>query len=190
VPAKTAAEYFAYAKANPGKLNFGTSGAGGNTHLAAEWLHGLTRTSVTYVHYKGASPLQIDLTAGRIQATFSTPLTMIPLIKNGTLRALAATSTTRVARLPDIPTLLEQGVAGYDHNFWMGYVAPSATPAAVMSRLNAEFSRVAKAPDIVQKMADEGNQTVGSSTEEFRQYIAAELVRVKKLVQDTGIVPE
>ena len=190
VPVKTAVEYFTYLRANPGKVNFGTSGAGGNTHLAAEWLHSLTKTSVTYVHYKGASPLQTDIMAGRIQATFSTPLTMIPLIRNGTLRALAATSTTRVARLPDVPTLVEQGVAGYDHNFWMGYVAPSATPAAVLAKLNAEFSKVAKAPDIVQKMADEGNQTVGSSVEEFRQYIGAELVRVRKLVQETGIVPE
>jgi len=187
VPAKTASEFIAYARSRPGAINFATSGAGGAPHLAAEWLHSATNTKVTFVHYKGAGPMLLDLVAGRLHATILTPLSAIPYIKNGQLLPLAVTTNVRSALIPDVPTLQEQGVAGYDFSSWLGIFAPAATPSAVVNKLNADFVAVSKRPDVVRRLVDDGGAMVGSSPEELRKTVMLEADRWKKIVKEAGL---
>lgn len=187
LPVKTVTEYIAYARANPGAINFGTSGAGGAVHLPGAWLHNMTGTQATFVHYKGTGPLLPDLVTGRIHATFAFPVATMPFIKTGKLRALGMTSADRFVTLPDIPAVQEQ-VPGFDFTSWLGALAPAKTPPAVVNRLSAEFARMAKDPEIVRKLRDEYYfNAVGSTPEEFRKFMAPQFDVWKKLVRDTGI---
>ena len=187
LPVKTVTEYIAYARANPGKINFGTSGAGGAVHLPGAWLHNMTKTEVTFVHYKGTGQLLPDLVAGRLQATLAFPLATMPFIKAGKLRPLGVTSADRISTLPDIPAVREQ-VPGFDFTSWLGALAPGRTPPAIVNRLSAEFSKMAKDPEITRKMLDEYYfVSVGSTPEEFRKFMAPQFDIWKKLIKDTGI---
>ena len=187
LPAKSVNEYLVYAKANPGKINWATNGAGGVTHLTGAWLHNATHTQVTIVHYKGSASLQLDLNAGRTQVTTTTFLTALPLIKSGKLRALAIASMDRSALLPDLQTIAEQAVPGYDYSSWLGIIAPAGIPPAILAKLSSELSKVAKTAEIAQKLADEGTVMVGSTPEQFRRHIINEINRWQKLVEETGI---
>ena len=184
---KNFADFLGYAKANPGKMNYGTSGAGGVAHLAGAWLAGLTGIKVTFVHYKGAGPLQVDMVAGRVETGAMNVLAALPHIKSGKLVPIALQSDTRSPLLPGIPTVAEQGVAGYNYRGWFGIVAPAATPAAVVNRLSDLFSKTAKSADVAGPLAAEGVDTVGSTPAQFRAMIAAENERWKKLIQENGI---
>ncbi len=187
LPVKTVTEYIAYAKANPGAINFGTSGAGGAVHLPGAWLHHMTGTQATFVHYKGTGPLLPDLVTGRIHATFAFPVATMPFIKTGKLRPLGMTSADRFVTLPDIPAVQEQ-VPGFDFTSWLGALAPAKTPPAVVNRLSAEFARMAKDPEIIRKLRDEYYfNAVGSTPEAFRKFMAPQFDVWKKLVRDTGI---
>ena len=187
LPVKTIKEYIAYARANPGRINFGTPGSGSAPHLGGEWLHSLTGTKATYVHYKGTAQMVLDVVGGRLDATISVPTTLISQVRSGKLRAIAGASIERSSLFPDLPTIAEQAVPGFDYASWLGVVAPAATPAAIVTRLNAELARVARAPDIVQKLAVDGTNAVGGPVEPFRKLIASEVERWRKLVQETGI---
>ena len=187
IPVKTAAEFIAYARANPGKINFATSGAGGAPHLAAEWLHSATHTKVTFVHYKGAGPMLLDLVAGRLHATILTPLSSVPYIKKGELLALAVTTNVRSPLFPNLPTLVEQGVAGYDFSSWLGFFAPAATPPATVARISSDLVMVAKKPDIAKRLVDDGGVMVGSTPEELRLIVTREVERWRRVVQEAGI---
>ena len=187
LPVKTVTEYIAYARANPGVINFGTSGAGGAVHLPGAWLHQMTGTRATFVHYKGTGPLLPDLVAGRIHATFAFPVATMPFIKAGKLRPLSMTSADRFVTLPDIPAVQEQ-VPGFDFTSWLGALAPAKTPPAVVNRLSAEFAKMAKDPEIIRKLRDEYYfNAVGSTPEDFRTFMAPQFEVWKKLVRDTGI---
>ena len=186
VPARTFAEYVAYVKANPGKINMGTSGAGSAPHLAGALLHDMIDGDVTFVHYKGSSQMNIDLAAGRIQANIGI-LAILPFVKAGKLRVLGVTSLTRSRLLPDIPTIAEQGVPGYENVGWSGFVAPARTPAAVINRLNTEFVKVARSQEIADKLAEDNGDPVGSTPEEFGQFIAREAARWQSTVKKAGI---
>ncbi len=187
LPVKSVTEYIAYARANPGAINFGTSGAGGAVHLPGAWLHNMTNTKVTFVHYKGTGPLLPDLVTGRIHATYAFPVATMSFIKSGKLRPLGMTSADRFVTLPDIPAVREQ-VPGFDYTSWLGALAPGRTPTAVVTRLSAEFARMAKDPEIVRKLRDEYYfVAVGSTAEEFRKYMAPQFDIWKNLVRDTGI---
>ena len=186
-PAKSFAEYLAYAKTSPGKLNFGTTGAGSITHLAGAWMHSATGTQATFVHYKGAGPQQLDLVSGRLDATAMGLLVGLPLIKAGKLRALAILNDRRSDLLPGVPTIAEQGIPGYDYPAWLGLLAPAGTPAAVVGRLSENLARVAKSPDVAAKLEAEGGVMIGSTPAQFGQLIVAETARWQKLIQELGI---
>lgn len=186
-PYRTVPEYVAYARAHPGEVNVATNGSGGSPHLNAAWFHNITNTRVTFVHYKAAAAAQTDLMAGRVAVTFTTLLSGLPHIRAGKLRALGIASAERTAMLPGVPTAAEQGVPGYNYASWLGIVAPAATPAPVIDRLNAELVRIAKLPDVMAKLEADGGAMIGSSPQELRQVILAEIARYRKIVGDNGI---
>ena len=186
-PYKNIPEYVAYAKANPGKVNVGTTGSGGSPHLNSAWFHGLTNTQVTFVHYKAAAAGQADLMAGRVDVTFTTALSAIPHLKSGKLKLLGIGNAERSPLLPDALPAVEQGVAGYDYSSIFGIIAPAAVPQPVINRLATELAKVARSPDVAKKLEADGGLMVGSTPAQFRQVIASEIARYKKIVADTGI---
>ena len=186
-PYRTAAEYIAAARARPGELNFGTAGLGGGTHLPGELLHYLTKTKVTFVHYKTPPQRVLDLVAGRIDAAVGSFPLLMPQVRAGKLRAVAVTSNQRVQLTSDIPTLEEQGVPGYDFSSWVGLIAPARTPPAIVNKLNSLFVAAAKDPGVFKKLEADGTIAVAGSPEQFRQFIAAETERWRRLFADTGL---
>lgn len=186
-PARNFAEYVAYAKANPGKINYATVGAGGIAHLGAAWLHSATQVKVTYVFYKGGAALMQDLMKGRVDATSAPLLSVLPLIKAGKLRALGFMNDRASDLLPDTRTVAEQGVPGFNYASWYGLVAPSATPAAIVNKLSANLAIAAKAPEVAVPLEAEGSYMVGSTPAQFRQMLINETVIWKKVVQEAGI---
>jgi tripartite-type tricarboxylate transporter receptor subunit TctC len=188
-PAKSLSEYIAYAKANPEKVNWGTVGAGGVTHLAGALLHNITDSKVTFVHYKGSAPLFADMVAGRLDVSVTTFATAGPFLKSGKLRPLAVTSAVRSKAFPDLPTAAEQGAPGYDFSsvLGMGLVAPRGTPAPIVNKLNAELVKIVRNPAVTSKLEGDGTVMVGNTPEQFRQSLAAEVARWKKVVSEAGI---
>ena len=180
-------ELLAQARANPGKLNYGTASVGGITHLAAEWFKQASGGDITIVLYKGTGPMVTDLLAGRVHMGMGGVLPMRPFMSSGKLRAIGVSGADRIKVLPDMPTLAEQGVTGYDYTFWSGFLTTVATPRALVDRMSAELIKVARDPAIVKKMESEGYNMVGSSPEQLRAHIASETARWGKVVQETGI---
>jgi tripartite-type tricarboxylate transporter receptor subunit TctC len=185
--AKSIQELIALAKAQPGRLNFGGGLSGSGTHLIAIWFLSLTGAKATYVPYKGGvAQATIDLLAGQIQAGFSTGSTIVH-IKSGKLRALGISTATRSTLLPDIPTIAEQGVPGFDASTFHGFAATAGTPPAIIGRLSTELARIARQPEIADKLRADNSEPVGSTPAQFRQFIAVEIPRWRKLVRDSGI---
>ena len=189
-PGRNFVDYVAHAKANPGKINFGTSGVGSISHLSAAWMHNATNTRVTFLPYKGNTPLTQDLIAGRLDASTANLLGVAPLVKAGKVRVVAFMSNVRSPIFPGIVPIAEQGIPDFDHVNWLGYVAPGATPAVITNRLSEGFAKVAKMQDVVTTLETAGGALVGSTPGEFRQIISAELVRWRRVVEENGIRPE
>ena len=186
-PFKNAQEYIAYAKANPEKINYATAGAGSSTHLPGALLHDMTNTTVTVVHYKAATQRMLDLVAGRVDVTGATLTAALPHIKSGKLRSLGVASTQRTPLYPDMPTIAEQGVPGYEYSGWNGLSAPAGTPPAIIGKLHAMFVTAGKDPGVVKKMEASGTMMVNSTPEEFRQHIVLESDRWRTLIKATGL---
>ena len=186
-PFRNINEYVAYTRSHPGEINIATPGSGSGPHLNMAWLQGLVGTKVTYVHYKGTAPAMVDLLAGRVDMVATTLNTALPQIKAGKLRAIAIGNAERSSLLPDAPTVIEQGVPGFDYSSPFGFVAPGGTPAAIVNRINAELVKVARAPDIIRTMDADGGMLIAGTPEQMRQLIAREITLYRKLVQDTGI---
>ena len=187
VPAKNIKELIAYAKARPGQLNFGSSGTGGSQHLAGELLKGMTGIDMVHIPYKGSPPALVDLLAGRVPIMSSTMPPVLPHIRTGKVRALAVTSTRRSPAVPEVPTVAESGVPGYEAIAWQGLLAPGGTPKAIVARLNAEFVKVMKQPDIVAKLNEQGYETVASTPDWFAAYLKSEIVKWTKVIKTAGI---
>ena len=187
LPVKNFQEYVAYTKANPGKLNFGTSGAGGIFHIAGAWLHSLIKTEVTFVHYKGAGPMNNDLVAGRLDAAPGLPFVVAPHVKSGKMVPIANMTATRSKFMPDLVPIAESGVPEYDYTSYSAYVGPAGMPAAIVNRWNAAFAFVAKAPEVISRMETNSAEMVGSSTETLRKKLIAEQARYRKIVQENGM---
>lgn len=185
LPVKNFEEYIAYARANPGKVNFGTAGVGGINHLSGAWIDSATRTKVTYVHFKG-TPVG-EVVAGRIDAVPAGLVASLSFIKSGKARALAVMGDERSPQLPGVPTIAEQGIPGYNVNSWLGFVAPAATPPAIVNKLSETFNKAAKSPDVAGPMEAEGIRTIGSTPAQLRQLMVTEVERWKKVVQDGNI---
>ena len=180
-------DYIAYARANPGKINHGTTGAGGIIHLTGAWMHNATNTRVTFVHYKGAAAEMLDLIAGRIDVASTTLLAAQPLLKSGKVRALAVLNEKRSNLLPEVATIAEQGIPEYNYASWLGIVAPRATPSPAISKLSDGLIRVSRMPAVIATLGADGSTMVGNTPAQFAEIIAVESERWRKLVQATGI---
>ena len=186
-PAKTMTELIAYARSNPDKLLFGTGGLGTPIHLGEAWIANATKTKVTIVPYKGTGPVLVDLLAGQVHATFANPINVTGHVKAGRLRALATTGGERSRAMPELPTVAESGIPGYDVTTWHGWLAPARTPPAIINRIGTLVTKYVKAPDMAEKLAEDGGEPIGGTSAAFRDFIAAESVRWRKLVKETGI---
>src|SRR5687768_16960122 len=173
-PAKNVAELIAMAKKEPGKLSFASSGAGASTHMSAELFKAMTGTDILHVPYKGSGPALPDLMAGRVHMMFENAPGAMSHIKAGKLRALAQTGLKRSPSLPDIPTLAEAGVPGYESLSWSGIAVPAGTPKAITEKLNTDLNTVLAMPEMRQKLADQGAETIGGPPQAFAQHIRAE----------------
>jgi tripartite-type tricarboxylate transporter receptor subunit TctC len=188
VPVSTLSELVAYAKANPGKLNFGSSGKGTTPHLAGELFKTLAGVEMTHVPYKGSAPMVTDLLGGQVQVAFDN--TVIPHIKAGRLKGLAVTGPARLESMPDIPTGVEAGLAGYEAVGWMGLMAPKGTPESITRRLAEETAKAVRSPEIVERLAALGFQSKTNSPSEFYAYISAEKEKWAQVVKAANIAPE
>jgi tripartite-type tricarboxylate transporter receptor subunit TctC len=186
-PVKNLAEYMAYAKANPGKINYGTVGVGGISHLAGAWMHNSTGSSVTFVNYKGAAPLMADLAAGRIDVTSTAALAAVPQVRAGKAVALAIMNARRSDLLPGVPTVSEQAIPNFDYSTWLGISTTGGTPAPIVNKLSQTLAKIAKDAEVVASLEAEGSTAVGSTPAQFRDMMAAETKRWLAVVRDTGI---
>lgn len=191
VPAKNVQELIAYAKANPGKVNYGSAGVGNTLHLAGELFKSRANIDITHVPYKGASAAMSDLLGGRIQMMIDLVQTPLPNIQAGKLRALGTTGSQRVALLPDVPTIAEQGLPGFQFATWIGIAAPAGTPKPIVDRLHAEMVKALAMPDLQAAFAKQGMQVAPSaSPEAFAQLMKSEHDRLGELIKRAGIQPE
>lgn len=187
MPAKTLKEFIDLAKAKPGSLNYGSSGKGSQTQMSMELFKYVTKTNVVEIPYKGVGPSFTALIAGEIQVMFASTTGSMPHVKAGRLRALGITSEKRSQLLPDMPTLGEQGVTGFEKGPWYGLLAPAKTPAAIVALLNREVVKAVRTPEMAERFASQGAEPVGSTPAEFAQVIKAELDKWTKLVKETGL---
>ena len=187
VPAKSVKELIALAKAKPGTLNYGSSGTGGLSHLSGALLARLAAIQITHVPYKGGSPAMIDVISGQIQMLFSTILQSHTHIAAGRLRPLGVTTVKRSPALPQIPTMQEAGVKGYEVAGWYGVVAPAKTPKAIIAKLNREMVRALQSTDMSTKLAADGSEPVGSTPEQFGKHIQSEVAKWRNLIDKAGI---
>lgn len=187
LPAKNVRELIALAKAKPGYLNAGSSGVGTPNHLGTELLKWLAGVNIVHVPYKGGGPAITDLIGGQIQMAFSSVPAVLPHIKAGRLNALGVGSAKRSPALPDIPTIAEAGVPGYEYTTWYGIFAPARTSPAIVARLNAEIVKALVAPEMNERFVSQGGDPAPTTPDELRRYMAAESVRWEKTIKAAGI---
>jgi len=187
VPVKTVPELLALARAKPGALTFASSGAGSSTHLSAELFKSMAGVDILHVPYKGSSQALIDVMAGQVTMLFDNAPSSIPFIEQGKLRAIAVTSTKRLPNLPDIPTIDEAGVKGYESLSWSGIMAPAGTPRRVIDRLNAAIEKILRDPEVKQRFAGLGVEPVGGPPEAFARHIRAESEKWSRVVKTANI---
>ncbi len=186
LPVNNIKEFIAYSKANPGKLNFSTSGNGAGSHLAGEMFNSATGAKMVHVPYKGAGPALNAVVAGEVQVAFIPIVAALPLVKDGRLKALAVTTAARSMAAKDLPTLAESGLAGYDINTWFGMFVPANTPAPIVDLIYKETARALKQPEIRDRFLKEGADPIGSTPAEFSALVKAEFVKFAKVVKDSG----
>ena len=186
VPVKNVAEFVARARAEPGKMSYGSVSIGSASHLTMEMLKTAAKIDVVHVPYKGAPPVLTDLLGGQIQAGFFVPGNVLQYMKDGRLRAIAATGRKRFAAAPDVPTMIEQGFPDFEAVAWIGFLAPGATPRPIIERYNREIVRIANSPDVKGKLEALAFEVVATSPDEFRQWIAKEVPRWGKVIRETG----
>ena len=187
VRANSVKELIALAKAKPGSLNYGSSGTGQPQHLGGELFNSLAGTSIVHVPYKGAVPAVTDLLAGRIQVWIGAINTLLPHIKAGTLRVLGAVPSKRYPSFPDIPTIAESGLPGYDMDVWLATMVPSGVPAEIIAKIQAEIAKTLALPDIKERLAQQGIEAATSTTRELATLIREDYARYGKLIKDAGI---
>jgi tripartite-type tricarboxylate transporter receptor subunit TctC len=186
VPAKNVAELIALAKAKPGTLNFASSSTGGSPHLSGEMFKQMTGVDIVHVPYKGSAPAITDLLGGQVNLMFDNLPSGLPHVKAGKLRALGVTSARRSPAVPDIPTIAESGVPGYEVDSWFGILAPAGTPPEIVNKLNAEIVRILKLPDVNERLAEQGAQPVGDTPQQFAEHIRRETAKWAKVVKASG----
>ena len=190
LPVKTVQELIAYGKANPAALSFASSGSGGAPHFSGELFKSMTAVNMVHIPYKGSTLAHPDLISGRVSLMFDTAAAVTVQVKAGNLRALAVTTPRRIATWPQVPTMAEAGVPGYETSTWGGLLAPAGTPRPIVARLNAEINRILALPDVRQRMQDAGVEPVGGTPQQFADFMALETVKWAKVAKDAGIQPE
>jgi tripartite-type tricarboxylate transporter receptor subunit TctC len=187
LPARTVKELVSLAKARPGQINYASNGAGGSSHLAGELFDMMTGTRMVHIPYKGLSPALTDLMSGQVQVMFSSAVAMLPQVKAGRLRAIAMTGARRSPAIPDLPTVAESGVPGYETGSWYGAVVPSGTPRPAVERLAQEIVAIVKSPDITHRLNEEAVIPIGSTPDEFAVHIRKELARWAQVIRQAGL---
>jgi len=190
LPAKSLAELIALAKKDPGKLTFGSSGIGGAHHLSGEMFRDLSKIDIVHVPYKGGAPAATDLMAGHLSMMFEMGYAALPAIKGQKIRPIAVTSTNRLALLPDVPTMAELGISGFESYNWQGIIVPAGTPKAIISKLNTALNEVLLDPEVVKQISDAASQPGGGSPEDFGRFIASETTKWAKVIKSANIQPQ
>jgi len=186
LPAHSVKELIALAKAHPGQLSYSSSGVGGTPHLAGELFNSMAGVTMVHVPYKGSAPAMADLLGGHIQLTFDNMLTVLPQVKAGKLRGLAVTMTTRSPLAPELPTVAEAGLKGFEVKSWNGVVVPAGTPKEIIARLNGEIVRILRQPDLREKFLVQGVELVPTTPEEFGAFIKQDIAKWAKVIQLSG----
>jgi tripartite-type tricarboxylate transporter receptor subunit TctC len=189
VPAKNMAELLALARAKPGTLNYGSSGPGSNYHMAGELLKHLTGINIVHVPYKGSTGMRTDILSGQIQMLFDSVPTMAAQIKAGKVRALGTSGTTRSAILPDVPTIAEAGVPGFQATLWVGFMAPAGTPMPIVEKLNKEITKIVSRPDIKAAWEKQGAEPVIMTQPEFKAFMDAQIAKWADVIKANKIPP-
>jgi tripartite-type tricarboxylate transporter receptor subunit TctC len=187
LPAKNLQELIALAKAQPGKLNYGSSGLGSSNQMAGELMNIMAGTKIVHIPYKGNAPALTDLLGGHVEMIFSGVPALLPHIQNGRIRAIAIGSLKRFPALPQVPTFDESGLKGYEATTWFGMMAPAKTPREIVSRLNVEVDKAIKSPDIRQRFMHEGLEPMGGTQEFFAKFIRTEIDKYARVIKLAGI---
>lgn len=190
LPVKTVKELIAFARARPGQINYASAGTGTFPHMSMELFLSMARLKMEHIPYKGTGPAMIDMLAGQTATMIAPILTPIPHIRSGRLRGLGITSAKRSPVAPEIPTIAEAGLPGYEAVQWYGALAPARTPPEIVARLHREFTATLQMPEVRKRFAGDGTEPVGSTPEEFRGYIQSELAKWAKVAKSAGITPQ
>jgi tripartite-type tricarboxylate transporter receptor subunit TctC len=190
LPVKSTREFIALAKSRPGQINYGSGGVGSTGHLAGELLQSSAGIRMVHVPYKGAGPAAVDVIAGQIQALFTSAVNALQHSRTGRVRVLGVSTPKRVSAMPDVPTIAESGVPGYELMTWYGLLAPADTPRAAIDRLNQETAAVIHLPDVLSRLRADGVEPAAGTPEQFAAMIRTELARVAKIVKGAGIKAE
>jgi tripartite-type tricarboxylate transporter receptor subunit TctC len=190
VPATTVKEFIAYAKARPGQLNYASSGAGGAPHLGSELFKSMAGVNVVHVPYKGSAPAFTDLIGGQVSMAIDNIPVALPHIKAGKLRALAVTGTKRVPVLPDVPTMAEAGLPGYELTNWLGLVVPAGTPRDIISRIHTDVVKALQMPDVRERLLGMATEPVGSTPDQLGALMKSETAKWAKVIKEAGITAE
>ena len=185
-PAKSVQDLVAQAKSKPGSVAFASAGTGSVQHLSGELLKTTTKVAMTHIPYKGAAPALVDVLGGQVTMFFSGMPPAMPHVKSGKLRAIAVTTPKRSSAAPDVPTMSEAGIPGFDISNWFGVFAPAGTPEEILNKLNAEIVKALNLPDVKERLASQGAEVVGNSRADFQKFIAAEMAKYSKLVKESG----
>jgi tripartite-type tricarboxylate transporter receptor subunit TctC len=189
VPAKTVKELVRFAKSQPGKLSFASAGNGSGSHLSGELFKQTTGIDILHVPYKGVQPAMVDVISGQVAMNFPSILSALPHVRSGRVRALAVTGARRTRAAPELPTMQEAGMAGYESMTWYAIVAPAGTPQDVVAKLSTEVAAIVKQPEVADRLSKEGADTVGSTPEEFGHYLKSEIEKWRKVIRAAGIQP-
>jgi len=190
LPVNSVAQLVAYARAQPGKVTFGSAGVGTSQHLAGELFKTMAGIDITHVPYRGIAAVMPDLLAGRISMVFGNITAVLPLVRDGRLRALAVTSPRRWASVPDLPTMIEVGYKDFDSTAWFGLMAPAGTPQPIIDKIHQEAVRILARPDIRKRFEEIGMEAIGNTPAEFAAVIAAETPQWAKVIKDAGVKAE
>ena len=190
VPVNTVKDFITLAKSKPGALNYASSGVGSNYHMAGELFKNLTGTNILHVPYKGSSGARNDIISGQIEMMFDSVPSMAPMIQAGRVKALGTTGKMRSAILPDVPTLSEAGVPGYEATIWIGVMAPAGTPQAIITLLNTEINKILARADVVEAWTKQGATAMSMTPEQFGDYVQSEIDKWARVINANGIKPE
>jgi tripartite-type tricarboxylate transporter receptor subunit TctC len=187
LPVKNVGELLAYLRARPGQINYASSGNGAGGHLAMELFKSMAGVQLTHIPYKGAGPALIDLVGGQVKLMFTSPLAALPFVKSGKLTALAMASARRSEAVPDLPTVAESGLPGFEASLWYGVLAPAGTPNAIIVTLHNALTAALKAPDVRERLAAQGVEALGGGAREFQAFMRSETIKWAKVVKFAGI---